>query len=178
MIYKEGNKILCSSAGYTPLTHLYTLDIPNKEVRMGLMMLNKHTYMMIQLNPRIESVIKVAKLDEDCMSVSYSISPIILEITDLLDSGNDLGAVELYAQLMASIAKHFIEEEHWQYFDDYYSPDYDCIDIYRHFNACKKEGKFSLEGQKLLDDYLAELKKSEACDDYGIPSVCYRKPSW
>nr|WP_257941428.1 hypothetical protein [Bacteroides muris (ex Fokt et al. 2023)] len=25
---------------YSPLTHLYTLDIPNKEVRMGLMKLD------------------------------------------------------------------------------------------------------------------------------------------
>lgn len=133
---------------------------------------------MIQLNPQIESVFKTVKPDGDCMSVSHAVRPIILEITSKLKSGDDLGAVELYAQLMASIAKHFIEDRHWEYFDDYYSPDYDCIDIYRHFHRGKEDGKFSLQGQKLLDDYLAELKELEACDDYGIPSVCYRKPTW
>lgn len=55
---------------------------------------------MIQLTPQIESVFKNVKPDGDCMSVSHAIRPIILEITSKLNSGDDLGAVELYAQLI------------------------------------------------------------------------------
>lgn len=138
-------------------------------------MADRHT---IQINPSIEALFHAAQLDVDCMGVSHAIEGVKSDILELFDDGDERAAVELYAQLMYSIAKHFVEDEHWQYFDDYYSPDYDCIDIYRHFNAGKSQGKFTSETQNLLDDYLSELEQMEACKDYGIPSVCYRKPTW
>ncbi|MBT8723829.1 hypothetical protein JQM96_14065 [Bacteroides uniformis] len=37
LLYQSGYVTI---KNYSPLTHLYTLDIPNKEVRMGLMILD------------------------------------------------------------------------------------------------------------------------------------------
>ena len=45
-------------------------------------------------------------------------------ILSALEDGEYAIAVEHYLQLLDSLTTHFIADEHWCWFDDFYSPDY------------------------------------------------------
>ena len=45
-------------------------------------------------------------------------------IKEALDAGLYKQAVTMYLQLLKSITNHFVEDEHYCYFDDMYSPEY------------------------------------------------------
>jgi hypothetical protein len=44
-------------------------------------------------------------------------------IKEALDAGLYKQAVTMYLQLLKSMTKHFVEDEHYCYFDDMYSPE-------------------------------------------------------
>ena len=56
-----------------------------------------------------------------------SILPMNVEadfIKEALDAGLYKQAVTMYLQLLKSMTKHFVEDEHYCYFDDMYSSEY------------------------------------------------------
>lgn len=126
---------------------------------------------MIKLNPSIEAIFSPANIDQDCDHIAHLMQPFQAQIDSYLDADNAASAIELFLQLLASTAKHFIEEEHWCYFDDFYSPDNLCIDIFRHFEDVYKSGKLSKESIMMLIDGLHEIEQTEAVQDYCCPSV-------
>lgn len=88
-----------------------------------------------------------------------------------IDFGNHFLAIELFLQLSASTAKHFMEDEHWEYFDDYYSPDYACMDTFEAFENVIQKGFFSEDEKRILVEGLQEVKQMEAVQNYGCPGV-------
>ena len=82
---------------------------------------------MIQLNPQYEAIFDARNIDEDCNKIADEISDVArMQIKEILAVGIYKQAVTLYLQLLQSMVNHFVEDEHFCYFDDMYSPDIPC----------------------------------------------------
>lgn len=126
---------------------------------------------MIMLNSSIEKIFSVKNIDQDCDLIAELMTPFQSQISSALSSGDNVPAIELFLQLLASTAVHFVEDEHWCYFDDYYSPDYLCMTVFDSFKEAINAGKFPREEVKMLRDDLLEIASLEAVQDYGYPGV-------
>lgn len=127
---------------------------------------------MITLNNSIEQIFSPTNIDEDCDLIAYLMDPFEEQIKSDLSSGNNLAAIELFLQLLFSLAKHFIEDEHWCYFDDLYAPDYSCMTIFQYFKEAIKSGNLSKEEVHTLQEGLKIIANMESVRDYGYPSLC------
>lgn len=85
---------------------------------------------MITLNPQYEAIFSPRNLDEDCDRMAGGINVVCETIKEILKVGMYKQAVTMYLQLLLSMPKHFIEDEHWCYYDDWYSPDFALRQIY------------------------------------------------
>ena len=72
-------------------------------------------------------------------------------------------------EVLESLAYHFVEDEHYDYFDDMYSLDYVCQDMMEAIIAAIKNEKFPDAELQRLKDGLEKLKHTEAYEDYGVP---------
>ena len=117
-------------------------------------------------------------------------------IKEALDAGLYKQAVTMYLQLLKSMVDHFVEDEHYCYFDDMYSPEYTMQWIYEAIRkaAIKREEcqvttcafpsvsrlnefKHDIDAKSLvlLKDGHKEMQQSECYEDYGYPSYINRK---
>lgn len=85
---------------------------------------------MITLNPQYEEIFSPQNIDEDCDRIAGGINVVGETIKEIMKVGMYKQAVTMYLQLLKSMTKHFIEDEHWCYFDDMYSPEYSLQWIY------------------------------------------------
>ena len=85
---------------------------------------------MPQLNPRYEAIFAPKNIDQDCDRIAGLMSVEGDFIKEALDAGLYKQAVTMYLQLLKSMCKHFVEDEHYCYFDDMYSPEYTMQWIY------------------------------------------------
>ena len=120
---------------------------------------------MIELNPQYEAIFNPRNIDDDCDKIAHEISVVGNQIAEVLKVGMYKQAVTMYLQLLKSMCKHFVEDEHYCYFDDLYSPEYTMQWIYE---AIKKHD-IDPESQSLLDEGHKEILQSECYEDYGIP---------
>ena len=72
-------------------------------------------------------------------------------ILSALDKGAYSIAVDNYLHMLESLTKHFIADEHWRWFDEFYSPDYTLSSIWDKFISHIRSGA-------LIGDPLAELE--------------------
>lgn len=63
----------------------------------------------------------------------------------------------------------FVEDEHFCYFDDMYSPDYTCFDILKSIISQIKTGKIPSDDVAFLDKGIAKIAAMEAYEEYGSP---------
>ena len=91
-------------------------------------------------------------------------------IKEALDAGLYKQTVTMYLQLLKSMCKHFVEDEHYCYFDDMYSPEYTMKWVYEAI----QEYDIDAESQTLLDDGHKEILQSECYEDYCVPSYIDR----
>ena len=86
---------------------------------------------MIQLNPQYEAIFYARNIDEDCNKIADEINDVArMQIKEILAVGMYKQAVTLYLQLLQSMVNHFVDDEHFCYFDDMYSPEYSLQWIY------------------------------------------------
>jgi len=86
---------------------------------------------MIQLNPQYEAIFDARNIDEDCNRIADEINDVVrMQIKEILAVGMYKQAVTLYLQLLKSMVNHFVDDEHFCYFDDMYSPEYSLQWIY------------------------------------------------
>ena len=71
--------------------------------------------------------------------------------------------------MLEILTSHFVEDEHYNYFDDMYSPDYVCQDMMEAIISSIKNGNFPAEELKHLKGGLEKLMHTEAYEDYGVP---------
>ena len=72
-------------------------------------------------------------------------------------------------EVLESLTYHFMKDEHYNYFDDMYSPDYVCQDMMKASIDTIKSGNFPAEELQRLKDGLGQLKHTEAYENYGVP---------
>lgn len=121
---------------------------------------------MIDYNPKYEEIFNPHNIDDDCNKIAKDIAVEGEQIKELLDAGLIKEGLVMYLQLMKSMAKHFIEDEHYCFFDDMYSPEYALQAI---FTEIIKHD-IGEENQRLLDIGHAEIMDSECYQEYGYPS--------
>lgn len=92
-------------------------------------------------------------------------------ILSALEDGEYTIAVENYLRMLDSLARHFIAEEHWNWFDDFYSPDYTVSSIWDKFIPYIRSGALAGENLKELEAGLTEIEASEAYQEYHMPSM-------
>ena len=130
---------------------------------------------MIHLNPEYEQIFAPDNIDDDCDSIAHKIDVVGLQINEILKIASEIDdgsvglykmAVTKYLQLLKSMTKHFVEDEHWCYFDDWYSPDNSMKLIY---DAIMKQD-IDADAAALLKAGHEEIQKTECYDNYGCPS--------
>ena len=88
-----------------------------------------------------------------------------------LKDGEYAIAVGRYLQMLESLTRHFIVDERWCWFDDFYSPDYIVSRIWDKFVLYIRSGALAGECLEELEAGLAEIEASEAYQEYHMPSM-------
>ena len=128
----------------------------------------------IELTPlkaEIETVFNKRNIDEDCDTIANLLSPYQKKVHESISQGNYAEAVTILLEVLESLTYHFVEDEHYNYFDDMYSPDYVCQDMMEVIICFIKNGNFPNAELQRLKDGLEKLKHTEAYEDYGVPYV-------
>ena len=126
----------------------------------------------IELTPlkaEIETVFNKRNIDEDCDTIAILLSPYRKKVHELISQGNYAEAVTILIEVLESLTYYFVEDEHYNYFDDMYSPDYICQDMMEAIIDAIKNVNFTAEELLRLKDGLEKLKHTEAYEDYGVP---------
>ena len=126
---------------------------------------------MIQLIPRYEVIFDPKNIDQDCDKIAELMSVEGDFIKEALDAGLYKQGVTMYLQLLKSMCDHFVEDEHYCYFDDMYSPEYTMQWIYKEI----QKHDIDAESQVLLEVGHKEILKTECYVEYGYPSYIERK---
>ena len=71
-------------------------------------------------------------------------------------------AVMWYLQMLDSLTVHFVEDEHWTYFDDLYAPCHAVLHIWEQFVPHIRSGKLAGEDFVVLQEGLAKIEQTEA----------------
>ena len=79
---------------------------------------------MIEQNPKYEAIFDVRNIDDDCDKIASLMNDEADFIKEAMSAGLNKQAVTMYLQLLKAMCLHFVEDEHYCYFDDLYSPEY------------------------------------------------------
>lgn len=90
-------------------------------------------------------------------------------VNESISQGKYAEAVTILLEVLESLTYHFVEDEHYDSFDDVYSPDYVCQDMMEAIINAVKSGYLPAEESHRLKDRLEKLKQTEAYEDYGVP---------
>ena len=120
---------------------------------------------------KIEAIFSERNIDEDCDTIARLLLPYREVVRELLIQGNYAKAVTILLEVLESLTYHFVEDEHYNYFDDMYSPDYVCQDMIEAIINGIKNGNFPAAELQRLKDGLEKLKHTEAYKDYNVPYV-------
>lgn len=128
---------------------------------------------LIPLNPDYETMI----FNRRHVSWEFAIIDIQVgsecdRIRALADKGDYMTAATCFLQLTKSMCKHFIEDEHYNYFDDLYAPEYTIQSLVDYFNRLLTQGKLPEDVKEYLHKGWTEIKTYEACTDYGLFLHC------
>lgn len=85
-------------------------------------------------------------LDSDCDSIGNLLERFGEKfILSALEDAEYSIAVDYHLQLLDSLCTHFISDEHWCWFDDFYSPDYTVSRIWDKFIPHSRSGTLAGE---------------------------------
>ena len=121
------------------------------------------------LKAEIETVFNKRNIDEDCDTIANLLSPYRKKVHESISQGNYAKAVTILIEVLESLTYHFVEDEHYDYFDDMYSPDYVCQNMMEKVINAIESGIFPDAELQRLKDGLEKLKHTEAYEDYGTP---------
>lgn len=121
------------------------------------------------VNQVIESIFSPKNIDKDCRNISRLMLPVENAIELYLFDGMYSDAVKLFLQLVDSICYHFVADEHWNYFDDFYSPAYDVDRCWKQILGCLDKFPEALFDE--LEEGLIDLSETAAFQDYCCPGI-------
>lgn len=118
-------------------------------------------------NPEFEPLFDRKYLGIDCDRIADNITDILSNLEDAYKAGVRELAIRQMLQLALANCNHFMTEEHWCYFDDWYSPEY-CYDKLLELIAKDIKTKTLPDDlNTLLNNGLKRITKSECVEDYG-----------
>lgn len=121
------------------------------------------------LKKEIESIFNPRNIDTDCDTIANLLCSFMDVINEDMAKGKYRQAFDTFLEILDSLSNHFVEDEHFCYFDDMYSPDYTCSDMLKSIIALIKTGKVLAEDVDYLDKGIAKIAAMEAYEEYGSP---------
>lgn len=146
--------------------------MPSKKIKYIRQRMKDTSRTDIKLTPlkaEIEAIFNERNIDDDCDTIASLLSPYRKTVRESLSQGNCAEAITILLEVLESLTYHFVEDEHYDYFDDMYSPDYVCQDMMDAIINAIKSGDFPATELQRLKDELEKLKHTEAYEDYGVP---------
>lgn len=121
------------------------------------------------LKSDIDAIFNKCNLDDDCETIAHLLSPYRKAVRESLSQGDYAEAITILLEMLESLTYHFVEDKHYDYFDDMYSPDYVCQDMMEAVIYSIKNGNFPDEELLRMKEGLEKLRHTEAYEDYGSP---------
>jgi hypothetical protein len=127
---------------------------------------------IIPLNLDYErDIFNVDFIGEDGDLLDFKILPEVERITAMLSHRDEQSrAALLTMQLIKSLCRHYIMDEHYCYFDDVYVPDYTIGDLIKKLNEMYKNNELSPDVISYLHQAWQEILQTECKSSYGVPS--------
>ena len=130
----------------------------------------KEARSLIPLNPDYETrIFNSRNIGWDCDQIWQLMLEENKRIERLAEQGDYQEAALRFMQMTKSMCRHFVEDEHYNYFDDMYSPEYAIDDLIDLFAGLDKAGKLPVETKEYLEKAWQEIKETECYQDYGLP---------
>lgn len=124
---------------------------------------------LIPLNVDFEKrVFNPAKIDWECHRIGSEVYKVGKRISKLIDNGNSHEAILTYLQLVKSMCRHFVSDEHYGEFDDIYDPDDYCRMIHDDIKKAYNNGKIPQQDIDFLLQAWKEIEATEAYNSYGV----------
>ena len=124
---------------------------------------------LIPLNQYLEkTVFTCAHVDWECSTIGREVYALDREVKQYIDRGQSHEALLLFLQIVKSMCRHFISDEHWGMFDDVYDPDYSCMSIVDTLNNAYRQGKFSRTDLDFFHEAWKEIEQMETVWNYGM----------
>ena len=123
----------------------------------------KEARSLIPLNPDYETrIFNRRNIGWDCDQIWHLMLEENKRIEQLAEHGVYQEAALRFMQMTKSMCRHFVEDEHYNYFDDMYSPEYAIDDLINLFVGLDKDGKLPIDTKEYLDKAWLEIKET-AC---------------
>ena len=130
----------------------------------------KEARSIIPLNPDYETrIFNSRNIGWDCDQIWHLMLEENKRIERIAEQGDYQEAALRFMQMTRSMCRHFVEDEHYNYFDDMYSPEYAIDDLIDLFSRLDKDGKLPIETKEYLDKAWQEIKETACYQDYGLP---------
>ena len=130
----------------------------------------KEARSIIPLNPDYEMrIFNSRNIGWDCDQIWHLMLEENKRIERLAEQGDYQEAALRFMQMTKSMCRHFVEDEHYNYFDDMYSPEYAIDDLIDLFVGLDKDGKLPIETKEYLGKAWLEIKDTECFQNYGLP---------
>ena len=121
---------------------------------------------MIELNPQYEKIFDIRNIDDDCNKIANMMSSEATIIKEAMSAGLFKQAVTMYLQLLKAMCIHFVDDEHYCYFDDLYAPEYIVQGLFEKLQMCNLD----FETAMILKEGHDEIMQTECYKEYGYPS--------
>lgn len=109
----------------------------------------------------------------DCDFIAVLMESEERKIHELCDNKQFAEAALKLMQLTKSMCRHFVSDEHYNYFDDLYAPEYVVNDLVRFFNDLIHRGIIPDDVTSFLKSASVEIMESEAAREYGVPGIMF-----
>ena len=121
---------------------------------------------MIELNPQYEKIFDIRNIDDDCNKIANMMSSEATIIKEAMSAGLFKQAVTMYLQLLKAMCIHFVDDEHYCYFDDLYEPEYIVQGLFEKLQMCNLD----FETAMILKEGHDEIMQTECYQEYGYPT--------
>ena len=150
-------------------TEVYQVRLRKQEEKRR-MEAEKEVRSLIPLNPDYEMrIFNSRNIGWDCDQIWHLMLEENKRIERLVEQGDYQEAALRFMQMTKSMCRHFVEDEHYNYFDDMYSPEDAIDDLIDLFAGLDKAGKLPVETKEYLEKAWQEIKETECYQDYGLP---------
>ena len=141
-----------------------------KQEEKRRMVAEKEVRSLIPLNPDYETrIFNSRNIGWDCDQIWHLMLEENKRIERLAEQGDYQEAALRFMQMTKSMCRHFVEDEHYNYFDDMYSPEYAIDDLIDLFAGLDKAGKLPIETKIYLEKAWIEIKETACYQNYGLP---------